>query len=154
MGTDETAPASTGQATPETATPAEPGASSGSDMSPAPGPSSTFGAQGDDTEGNGGCADVDSVEVKPDGDGTYRFDVTVSSADTGWEKYADAWEVRDASGAVLGVRELAHPHVDEQPFTRSLSGVEIPEGVTTVVVAARDLVEGFCGAEQTVDLVG
>jgi hypothetical protein len=47
---------------------------------------------------------------------------------------------------VLGTRVLTHPHVDEQPFTRSLSGVAIPEGFTQVEIAARDLVEGFCGA--------
>jgi hypothetical protein len=84
-----------------------------------------------------------------DGSGTYRFDVTVSSQDTGWDKYADAWEVRDSSGNVLGVRVLTHPHVDEQPFTRSLSQVMIPAGVGELVVAARDSVDGFCGEEFT-----
>ncbi len=98
------------------------------------------------------CADVLGVEVTPAGQGVYTFDVTVSSPDIGWEKYADAWEIRDPEGNVLGVRELAHPHVDEQPFTRSLSGVEIPPDVPAVVVAARDSVEGFCGVEVTVDV--
>ena len=78
--------------------------------------------------------------------------MTVSSGDTGWDKYADRWEVRDETGAVLGVRELAHPHETEQPFTRSLSGVEIPPAVSQVVIAARDSVAGFCGATQTVAL--
>lgn len=90
----------------------------------------------------GACADVVAVEVS--GGGPYTFSVTVSSSDTGWEKYADAWRIEDSAGAVLGVRELTHPHVDEQPFTRSLSGVEVPAG-ETVVVAARDSVEGYCG---------
>ena len=53
-------------------------------------------------------------------------------------------------GDVLGTRELAHPHVDEQPFTRSLTGVVIPEGVTTVEIAARDSVVGFCGTTVSV----
>ena len=78
-------------------------------------------------------------------DGTWRFDVTVASADTGWDKYADAWEVRLPDGTVVGTRELLHPHVDEQPFTRSLSGVAVPADVDRVVVAARDSVSGFCG---------
>jgi hypothetical protein len=105
-------------------------------------------ACGRDTGGSrpdGGCADVESVEVSETGPRTYRFDVTVHSADTGWDKYADAWEVRDPRGAVLGTRELLHPHVDEQPFTRSLAGVEIPPSVSQVEVAARDSVTGFCG---------
>lgn len=99
-----------------------------------------------------GCADVTAVDVSTGDEGLLTFRVTVVSADTGWEKYADAWEVRDPSGSVLGIRELAHPHVDEQPFTRSLSGVEIPPGIERVVVAARDSVEGFCGSTMEVAL--
>jgi len=97
-----------------------------------------------------GCADVTAVEVHAEGDGTHRFAVTVLSPDTGWDKYADAWHVSDTGGTVLGERILAHPHVDEQPFTRSLSGVVVPDGVTDVVVTARDSVVGSCGASLTV----
>jgi hypothetical protein len=96
------------------------------------------------------CADVADVVITADAPGTYRLEVTVRSPDTGWEKYADAWEVRAPDGSVLGTRVLAHPHVDEQPFTRSLSGVAVPEGMAEVEVAARDLVEGFCGETMTV----
>lgn len=98
------------------------------------------------TTSDGGCADVVDVEIEPGDDGTtFTFSATVASADTGWDKYADAWEVRAPDGDVLGVRELLHPHVDEQPFTRSLAGVDIPGDVDRVTVAARDSVEGFCG---------
>ena len=86
-------------------------------------------------------------------DGTWTFSVTVSSPyETGWDKYADAWEVRGNDGAVYGTRLLLHPHVDEQPFTRSLSGVVIPQDVTEVVIAARDSVAGYCGDEFTLEL--
>ena len=95
-----------------------------------------------------GCADVIEATVVRSGD---RFVVTatVASSDTGWDRYADAWEVRTTAGDVLGTRVLAHPHVDEQPFTRSLNDVEIPPGVATVEVAARDSVVGFCGVIAT-----
>lgn len=93
-----------------------------------------------------GCASVVGAVIEPEADGVYRVSATVESDETGWDKYADRWEVRDlATGAVLGERVLAHPHVDEQPFTRSLSGVAIPSGVTTVEIAAHDSVLGFCG---------
>jgi hypothetical protein len=92
-----------------------------------------------------GCADVIQVEVEEADDGTFTISATVASADIGWDKYADAWEVRAPDGTVLGTRELLHPHVDEQPFTRNLTGVEIPAGMETITVAARDSVEGFCG---------
>ena len=99
-----------------------------------------------------GCADVTAAAAERVTDGTWTFRVTVSSADTGWEKYADAWEVRTLGGEVLGTRELLHPHVDEQPFVRSLSGVSIPSEVDRVVIAARDSVAGFCGTEFTLGL--
>jgi hypothetical protein len=98
-----------------------------------------------------GCADVIDAVVAVEGPGTYRFDVTVRSADTGDEKYADLWEVRAPDGAVLGGRVLTHPHVAEQPFTRSQGGIAIPEGVTAVTIVARDTVAGFCG--EPFDLV-
>lgn len=68
--------------------------------------------------------------------------VTLTHPDTGWEHYADGWEVLNADGARLGLRELVHPHVDEQPFTRSLTlGVDPPEG--PLYIRARCLVDGW-----------
>ena len=96
-----------------------------------------------------GKADVLKVAITQQGGG-YRFDVTVAHEDTGWEHYADAWEVVAPDGKVLGVRTLAHPHVNEQPFTRSLGGVKIPAGVDSVTVRAHDKVHGWGGAEVTV----
>ncbi|MEM1313425.1 MAG: hypothetical protein AAGI51_02650 [Pseudomonadota bacterium] len=89
-----------------------------------------------------GSPEVVGVSAVRSGD-AWRFDVTVAHADEGWEHYADAWEVRLPSGEVLGTRELLHPHVTEQPFTRSLSGIAIPEGVEAVEVFARDSVHGW-----------
>ena len=85
---------------------------------------------------------IDDVRAMRTGD-TWRFDVTIFHPDTGWDHYADAWRILDMQGNVLGVRILAHPHVDEQPFTRSLSGVRIPEGTTQVQVQARDKPAGW-----------
>ena len=75
--------------------------------------------------------------------GGWRFDVTIAHPDTGWDHYADGWRVLDMNGNELGLRVLAHPHVNEQPFTRSLSGVKIPEGTTQVQIQARDLPHGW-----------
>lgn len=98
-----------------------------------------------------GEADVVGVVVHREGPGTYAFDVTVRHADTGWDHYADAWEVLLPDGkTVLATRTLLHPHEIEQPFTRSLSGVKIPAGVTEVVVRAHDKVHGYGGAEMRV----
>jgi len=101
-----------------------------------------------------GPADVESVSVAVSGPGQYRFSVTVRHADEGWDHYADRWEVLHPDGTVLGTRTLYHPHVDEQPFTRDLSGVSIPDDITTVVVRAHDSVHGFSGVTQTVTLPG
>ena len=99
-----------------------------------------------------GCADVVDVSVEPEPGGTLEFHVTVLSADEGWDKYADEWSVRLPDGTIIGTRTLAHPHEDEQPFTRSLGGLDIPDGTTSVIVAARDSVEGYCGSAYELSL--
>jgi len=96
-----------------------------------------------------GEADVLEVEVTAAGEG-YRFAVTVAHADEGWDHYADRFEILTPAGEILGVRTLHHPHVDEQPFTRSLSGVIVPDDLDRVVVRARDSVHGYGG--QSVEL--
>ncbi|CAN0592823.1 unnamed protein product [Laminaria digitata] len=101
-----------------------------------------------------GEADVTDVQVHQASDGSWRFDVTVRHADEGWDHYADRWEVVDAEGNVYGTRVLAHPHVDEQPFTRSLSGIEFPDDLEEVIVRARDSVHGYGGAEVVIPLIG
>lgn len=53
-------------------------------------------------------------------------------------------------GTVLGTRTLLHPHLNEQPFTRSLTDVRIPDGVTEVTVRARDSIHGHGGKTLTV----
>jgi hypothetical protein len=79
-----------------------------------------------------GEADVLNVEVEPGRDGTWHFEVTVRHADEGWDHYADQWQVLAPDGTILGTRTLHHPHENEQPFTRSLGGVEVPAGVASV----------------------
>ncbi|MCP4386486.1 MAG: hypothetical protein GY798_34600 [Hyphomicrobiales bacterium] len=101
---------------------------------------------------NAGEADVVGVVASEDSGGTWRFDVTVRHSDEGWDHYADAWEVRTPDGVVLGTRTLLHPHENEQPFTRSLSGVEIPADVEAVEIRARDSVHGWGGVVETVTL--
>ena len=71
------------------------------------------------------------------------FHVTLKHEDTGWEHYADAWRVVTADGKELGKRTLFHPHVDEQPFTRSLADVKIPAGTSEVFIEAHDKVHGW-----------
>jgi hypothetical protein len=71
------------------------------------------------------------------GSAGWSFSVTLAHPDSGWDHYADGWEVLAPDGSRLGLRELLHPHVDEQPFTRSLAGVAIPEGLSQVTIRAR-----------------
>ena len=92
-----------------------------------------------------GEADVIEVDVKQTGGDTYFFKVTVRHADEGWDHYADKWDVVAPDGTVLGTRTLYHPHVDEQPFTRSLSDVKISESITEVTVRAHDSVHKYGG---------
>ena len=75
--------------------------------------------------------------------GNWTFSVTLSHPDTGWDHYADGWRVLDMDGNELGLRVLYHPHVDEQPFTRSLSGVSLPAGTMQVQFQTRCSTDGW-----------
>jgi len=70
-----------------------------------------------------------------------RVSVTVSHPDTGWEHYADGWRIEADNGAVIATRELLHPHVNEQPFTRSLSVGGLPEA--PLFIRAKCSVDGW-----------
>lgn len=95
-----------------------------------------------------------AVDVALERAGTYRFSVTVRHADEGWKHYADRWDVLAPDGKVLGTRVLLHPHVNEQPFTRSLSGVAIPDGISQVTIRAGDSKHGYGGAALEVAIPG
>ncbi len=106
-----------------------------------------------------GNADVLFVAVRETAPGRWTFAVTVAHPDTGWEDYANGWDVVAPDGAVLKpdpaapfTRLLLHPHESEQPFTRSQSGIVVPPEVTHVTVRAHDLVDGFGGRVVVVDL--
>lgn len=110
-------------------------------------------------ENGSGNADVLYVKATENADASWTFDVTVSHPDTGWEDYADGWDVVTPDGTILKpdpsisfTRLLLHPHENEQPFTRSQSNIVIPQGVTKVRVRAHDIVDGYGGKEIIVDL--
>ncbi len=101
-----------------------------------------------------GEVEVVKVDAVRGAANTYGFEVTLRHADDGWDHYADGWEVVGPDGTVLGTRVLYHPHVQEQPFTRGLSGVKIPAGALAEAVrpelvglafgdAKKRVVEGF-----------
>lgn len=68
-----------------------------------------------------------------------RISVTLAHPDTGWDHYADGWQVSTPDGTELGVRVLHHPHVTEQPFTRSLTLDTLPPKGALVITAHDNL---------------
>lgn len=101
-----------------------------------------------------GEADVVKVKVTQQSDGSYSFQVTVRHNDEGWDHYADAWDVGSAVGTIYATRVLAHPHENEQPFTRGKSGVSVPDSVKSVIVRAHDKVHDHGGKTKEVVLPG
>ncbi len=104
-------------------------------------------------------ADVEFVSARLGQEGKWTFSVTVHHPDTGWEDYADGWDVVLPNGTAILLdpddaftRLLLHPHESEQPFTRSQSGIVIPDGITQVTVRAHDLIDGWGGKIIVVDL--
>lgn len=98
-----------------------------------------------------GEVEIVSTEFVRNG-GAWTVHTTLRHGDTGWSHYADAWRVVAASGEVLATRTLHHPHVEEQPFTRSLGAVTVPRGETVVYVEAHDKVHGWSRQRVRVDL--
>ncbi|MGF1544030.1 MAG: hypothetical protein ACFB00_05970 [Parvularculaceae bacterium] len=94
-----------------------------------------------------GEVDVIDATARQAGDGSWTISATLRHGDEGWDHYANRWEVVGPDGEVIAVRELAHPHVNEQPFTRSLGGVRVPDGVDKVTIRANDSVHGGGGGE-------
>ena len=106
--------------------------------------------------GMGGQAIAGEVEIVhtqfvSHGD-TWQVYTTLRHGDAGWEHYADVWRVVTESGDVLGTRTLLHPHVDEQPFTRSQGGITIPKDTHIVYVEAHDKEHGWSPQRVQVDL--
>jgi hypothetical protein len=80
--------------------------------------------------------------------GIYTVSATIRHHDTGWDNYADAFEVK-GKDVQNGLRVLTHPHETKQ-FTRSQSGV-VAKGL--VWVEAKDNVEGLGGSKIYLDLL-
>ncbi|MGJ8603059.1 MAG: hypothetical protein ACSHXH_02960 [Marivita sp.] len=80
--------------------------------------------------------DIIAVEI----DGT-RVSVTLAHPDTGWDHYADGWRIEAEDGTIVGTRILLHPHVEEQPFTRSMTVTDLPEGA--LFMRAKCSVDGW-----------
>lgn len=114
-----------------------------------PGAQSTSSSPGSSTGDEQRFPDVVEAELDRTGD-TWRVTATISSPYDGPDRYADAFRVLAPDSTVLGVRELLHDHANEQPFTRSLDDVEIPDEVEEVVVEGRDLANGWGGGTVTI----
>lgn len=95
--------------------------------------------------------EVVDVNIKYNPSGHARVDVTLLHGDTGWDHYANAWEILDSNKNLIATRVLHHPHESEQPFTRSLNDVSLPAGEKFVYVRGRDKVHGY-GKMIKVDL--
>ncbi len=96
--------------------------------------------------------EADVIDVKTKCYQECTFFVSVKHQDTGWDHYANRWEVMTPGGDIIATRTLLHPHINEQPFMRSLSHVKIPAGVKKVVVRAHDSVHGYGGKTMTVEI--
>ena len=128
--------------------------SSDSDAGAASPPGATASASADiepDT-GEADHPDVLAAVLTGDSDGGWSLEVTLSSMYDSPERYADGWRVLDADGAVLGEHTLTHDHADEQPVTRTQTGLEIPDGVEVITIEGKDTENGYGGATLEVEV--
>ena len=81
--------------------------------------------------------------------------MTLSSPYDTPARYADAIRVRSTDATTTyGTVKLDHDHATEQPFTRTLTGLAIPAGTTSVVVEGHDQANGWGGGTLTVPVTG
>ena len=99
-----------------------------------------------------GEAHVVDATIEIAGPNLYDITATIRHDDEGWEHYANRFDVVAPNGQVLQQRVLFHPHVEEQPFTRGLNRVMIPEDVDRVIIRAHDSVHGLGGWQMTLEV--
>lgn len=96
--------------------------------------------------------DIVRVMATRNADGSYGFDVAVSSPYDTPERYADGWHLLTPEGQELAVHQLTHDQQREQPFARTQSAVPIPAGINRVVVEGHDQRSGYGGKQVAVAL--
>jgi len=97
-------------------------------------------------------AQVTDVLATQKSDGSWCFGTSVRHNDQGWDHYADGWQVTDLDGNEMAFRLLAHPHDNEQPFTRSQCNINIPSEISQVIVRAKCNKHGYGGKPFVVNL--
>lgn len=98
-----------------------------------------------------GQVEVVDAQAKSLGKNQYHFNVTLRHADTGWDHYANRWEILDMEGNILATRTLYHPHENEQPFTRSLTA-NVDDSHKQVIIRGHDSVHKYGKKTLTVTL--
>ena len=100
-----------------------------------------------------GAANVIAAMARQGADGTWSFEVTMRCDDRGAAYFCDRFEVLTPTARVVGVCRLLHDHTDEQPFTREVQGVSMPDdSPRRVQIRGHHNVRGFDGATLTLDL--
>ncbi len=100
-----------------------------------------------------GAADVIAATVRQGADGTWSFEVTMRCDDRSAAHFCDRFEILTPTLRVVGVRRLLHDHTDEQPFTRELQGVNVPDGFPRgVLIRGHHNIRGYDGATLKLDL--
>jgi peroxiredoxin Q/BCP len=95
---------------------------------------------------------VEIVDAKATKDkGAWTIAVTLNHADIDRKHFADMWRVVSEDGQIIGTRELGHPHKD-QPFTRDLKNLSIPDSMPSVYIEAHDNVHGWTKEKFKIDL--
>jgi len=89
------------------------------------------------------AADIVAVEVTGSA-GAYDFTVVIASDDTGCDLYVDWWEIVEVSGTLVQREVQAGPHIDDQPFTDTATGVDVADDAL-LLVRAHLSSEGYVG---------
>ena len=101
--------------------------------------------------------EVKCEKVEHRGGDLFTFYISVDHNDENWEHYVDRFELLNEKGKIFAVRVLRHPHVNQRPFTRSVTTM-LKEPLNKFSARGHDLVHGYgpatqCNLEELLDNV-
>lgn len=78
--------------------------------------------------------------------------VTIQHDDSGWDHFADGFEVQAPDGTRLGYRELTRPNVGQRTQDVDMTGLKLPEGIGYVLIRTRCSLVGWAAEPVRLDL--
>jgi hypothetical protein len=93
---------------------------------------------------------VDAIATEAGG--RWTVTVTIAHHDTGWDHFAKGFAVLLPDGTRLAYLEFSHPHIGQDTFAASLTGLRISNDVPFLLIRTRCNLVGWAAEPVQIDL--